>query len=144
MPAEIRITASLTRGAVFYFVDEELTSSEPHYFVVLNQDPITDDYLILVVASSQIEKRVNFVKRNNFPSETLVFITPDEFSVFKKNTVIDCNNVFQKTNEILVKKLESENLRIHTEVLPETIILKLLKGVQSSHMVSDEVKDILS
>jgi len=89
--ARIRVLGGIQTGSVYYFEEEQLTSDEAHYFVVLNQSPRTEDLLILVCASSQVEKRKEVIKKLQFPPETLVFISPEEYPIFTKDTVIDCN-----------------------------------------------------
>ena len=95
--ARVRILAGIQAGSVYYFEEENLSSSEPHYFVVLNKCPRTEELLILVCASSQVEKRKQIAKKLGFPSETLVSISPSDYCLFTKETVIDCNRAFEKT-----------------------------------------------
>ena len=57
IPAKVRILAEIQNGSVYYFEEEKLSSTEPHYFVVLNRNPRNEEFLILVCASSQIMKR---------------------------------------------------------------------------------------
>lgn len=54
VPLEIRL--SLRPGTVYYMDERSLTSTQPHYFIVINSDPLGDELLLLTVASSQIEK----------------------------------------------------------------------------------------
>lgn len=140
IPARVRILASIKSGSVFYFADSELTSTDPHYFVVLNKDPRTEDLLILVCASSQVEKRKQAASLLGFPEETLVFISPSECSLFTKNTVIDCNRAFEKTPQSLIEKLEGGNLRVCEEIMSEEIVSSLKSGVLASKQISETIK----
>lgn len=84
----LRLT--LREGAVYYFPNRSLTSPEPHYFIVVNSDPLSQTVLLLAVVTSQVEA----VKlRRADCRETLVEISPDEFKVFTKNSIIDCNDL---------------------------------------------------
>ncbi|MEW6488967.1 MAG: hypothetical protein AB1578_13755 [Thermodesulfobacteriota bacterium] len=56
IPPEIRVGATLRPGSVFYFAEESHTGDTPHFFVVLNHSPRTDEVLLLVHSSSQLEK----------------------------------------------------------------------------------------
>lgn len=144
IPAEIRITASLQSGSVYYFEEERLTSTEPHYFVVLNKNPHKEEFLVLVVASSQVEKRKRIARNLGFPEETLVVITPQEYSTFRVETVIDCNSVFEKSIQSLVDKLNSNQLKICTDPIPDDIVQKLIAGVLTSTQVTMEVQALLA
>ena len=142
--ARIRILATIKTGSVYYFQEEKLLSSESHYFVVLNNNPRTEEFLILVCASSQIEKRQRIIQKLGFPQETLVFISPTHYQIFKKDTVIDCNSVFEKTSSFLIEKLEQGKLKVCREVMPETIIKNLVQGVLASNQISEKVKRMLT
>ncbi len=143
IPADIQILATIKTGSVFYFEEESLSSSEPHFFVVLNKNPRTEEFLILVCASSQVKKRKEIADKLGFPTETLVVISPSEYKLFKKQTVIDCNRAFEKTSQSLIGKLENEKLRVCTEMMPDEIIKKLIKGVLASSQISEHIQDLL-
>lgn len=144
IPPKIHILATIKTGSVYYFSDEKLTSNEPHYFIVLNQSPSSDEFLILVCASSQIEKRKRIIKQLKLPEKTLVFIFPSECPIFSKKTVIDCNQVFEKTSQTLIEKLKQKNLKVCTDVIPNKIIQKLIQGILASPQVSRKIKQMLS
>lgn len=144
IPSSIRILATIKAGSVYYFEEEELSSDEPHYFVVLNQNPRTEEFLILVCASSQIEKRRQIMQRLGFPPETLVFVSPSEYPIFSKDTVIDCNRVFEKTSQTLIEKLDQNKLKVCTEIMPNTILQKLIKGILASTQISEKIKRMLN
>lgn len=143
IPAEIRILAAIQRGSVYYFEEEKLTSDEPHYFVVLNENPRTEDFLVLLVASSQVDKRTRIAKQLGFPPETIVVVRPTECPLFSKDTVIDCNSTFERTTESLIEKLESGTLKVCTEVLAPEIIDNLIVGVLASSQVSANIQKML-
>jgi len=93
----------LRGGAVFYVQDRSLTSAEPHFFIVLNHSPLTEEYLLLVVSSSQLEG----VKRrfSHLPAQTLVEIAPEAYADFTKPSIINCNHVFRRTKAQLIEQL---------------------------------------
>lgn len=144
IPSNIRILATINTGSVYYFEEEELSSDEPHYFVVLNQNPRTEEFLILVCASSQIEKRRQIMQRLGFLEETLVFVSPSEYPIFSKETVIDCNRVFEKTSQTLIEKLDQNKLKVCAEIMPDTILQKLTRGILASTQISEKIKRMLS
>lgn len=144
IPARVRILSGIQTGSVYYFEEEQLSSDEPHYFVVLNRSPRTGELLILVCASSQVEKRQQIAQKLGFADETLVIISPSEYTLFTKETVIDCNRAFEKTAQSLIDKLEQGKLAVCTELMPENIVQKLLKGVLMSRQISEGIQKNLS
>jgi hypothetical protein len=142
--ARVRILGSIQTGAVYYFEEEQLNSPEPHYFIVLNKNPRTEEVLILVCASSQVEKRKQIAKKLNFPADTLVIISPAEYSLFTKETVVDCNTAFDRNVQSLIDKLEQGKLKICTELMSEDIVDKLVKGVIASTQIAENIKIALS
>ena len=144
IPSSIRILATIKTGSVYYFEEEQLSSDEPHYFIVLNQNPRTEEFLIFVCASSQVEKRKQIIQRLGFPRETLVFVSPSEYPIFFKDTVVDCNRVFEKTSQTLIEKLDQNKLKVCTEIISDAILQKLIKGILASTQISEKIKCMLA
>jgi hypothetical protein len=142
--AEIQILATIQTGSVFYFEEEELNTTNAHFFVVLNKDPRTEELLILLCASSQVEKRIQIAQKLGFPPETLVFVSPAECILFTKDTVIDCNRVFEKTPQSLINKLKIGRLKVCAEILNPNIIHRLKLGVGMSSQISEKTKKMIS
>lgn len=138
--AEVAIKATMVPGAVYYFDDKQLSSSAPHFFIILNNSPSTDQLLVLVCSSSQIAK-VRARNINN-PPETLVEITPAEYSDFTKVSIVDCNTVFLRTVNDLIKKYELNQLKLKSQI-PQDIFEKLKSGVLASNMIPESQKRIL-
>jgi hypothetical protein len=143
IPSRIRILGGIQQGSVFYFQEEQLTSPEPHYFVVLNRSPKTEELIIMACASSQIAKRKNIVDKLGFAPETLVFISKEDYPLLTKETVIDCNKVFNKNLQSLSDMLDQNKLGVCIEVLPKNIVDKLISGVMLSTQISEDIKNIL-
>lgn len=141
IPSDIRIRVALEPGSVFYFEEETLTSPEPHYFVVLNNDPQTDLLLLLVFSSSQITK-VKARNVHNNPDQTLVEVSPAEYSAFSKDSIFDCNTVMVKSVNDLVQKLDAGKLKLKPNVSSE-ILGKLRIAVKASPAVPEAQKRIL-
>lgn len=114
IPPEVSIKASIRPGSVYYFPEESFQSSDPHYFIVVNLDPISDVAILLVCASSQLEKVRQ--RRVTCPGETLVHVNPSQYKGFTKPSVIDCNYVIEKSVDQLVDKLSQGRLQIKPEM----------------------------
>jgi len=91
LPLELR--AGLRAGSVFYFRSRELTSREPHFFVVVNRKPVRAEILLLTIVTSNI---ADVRTRNRARMETVVEITPSEYSEFTRLSAVDCNVVLEK------------------------------------------------
>ncbi len=143
IPAQVRVVAGIQTGSVFYFEEDTISSSEPHYFVVLNRNPQTEEILILAIASSQVEKRKNIVGKLGFPLETLVEIAPEEYPLFTKSTVIDCNRAFEKSIQSLTEKLENGKLKVCDEIMSAEIVKKIVEGMLISTQISKNIQDML-
>jgi hypothetical protein len=141
IPSDVRIISTLKQGMVYYFIEESFSSDEAHYFIVLNKDPRGDPNLLLVCASSKVEKRKKYAKQFGYAPETLVIVQPSEYTCFTVETVIDCNTIIEKNIHTIVTKLTEEKLRIYTEQIPQAIIEKLVNGVKMSNQHSEVIKD---
>ena len=77
IPDDLLFKICYKQGSVFYFADEELSSQEPHFFIVLNHSPSSQQVFILAVSSHQVLK--SYYRRPNEPIETLIEINPSEY-----------------------------------------------------------------
>ncbi len=138
LPFELRL--SLRRGTVYYFQHRELLSEASHYFVVMNGDPLRDTVLLLAVASSQMDKIRE--RRRNLPAETLVEVAPHEYEGFTKNTMIDCNQVFELDRAELVSRFQAKSIRSHPD-LPLDILNRVRDGILASPRVDEAYKEFI-
>jgi hypothetical protein len=107
--SERRVRSTIKAGSVYYFYEKSIGSPKQHRFIVINVDPSKDTVIILACASSQIK---HFKKlRSNCPSETLVEITPLQYSGFTEKSIIDCNEVFPKSISELAEMLSKGKLQ---------------------------------
>lgn len=82
-------------------------------------------------------------RRVNCPSETVVIISPVQYTVFKYKTIIDCNTVFEKTIDQLVEKLSQGKLRSNDE-MDLSLVGKLREGVIASPLIEEYIKELLT
>ena len=141
IPPEVAIRGTIRPGSVYYFPHESFSSPEPHFFVVINIDPIIDEVIFLICASSQIAN----VKRQwwNCPDETFVLISPQQYSGFKWMSILNCNYVIEQNIDQLIKRLSNGELKLKPEMSIE-IVEKLRHGVKISPTVSGKTKGLLS
>jgi hypothetical protein len=138
--ADFQIKLTLKPGAVYNFPEPSFSSSEPHYFVVLNHNPLSDKFLALVCGSSRIEKVKR--RRHNCPLSTLVEISPAQYSGFPRHTIIDCNEVHEYTTGNLINKVEKGDLKLKP-VLDSELIVALRSAVCDSPLVPIKIKKLL-
>ncbi len=140
VPPEAAIRATIRPGSVYYFVEESFKSTEPHYFIVINNKPLEDKVVLLVCASSQIDKVRQ--RRKTCPEETLVYIDPTRYSDFSGDSIVDCNSIHEKTVEQLVDKLARDELRLKSE-MDVSLIEQFRQGVLTSHLIEHRIKKSL-
>ncbi|WP_435894820.1 hypothetical protein [Oceaniferula spumae] len=140
LPIELKF---IRQGAVFYMVDRRLSSTEPHYFIVLNRDPYGDKLLLLAVASSQVEKVRARRKRKSLPPETVVEISPSDYQDFKVDSCVNCNTVFTKSLVELADQWKRKEIRGQAD-LGDTILQQLITGIMASPMIPEEEKKLVS
>lgn len=135
------LNITLRSGSVYYLQHRNMTSPEPHYFVVLNSNPSTSEFLVLLVASSRVDKVKR--RRNDLPASTLVEITPADYSEFSQQSIIDCNQCFRFSRQELLNKLQQ---RVATEKtpMPKEVVKKLREGIIVSPLIENEIKDMVS
>lgn len=134
------IKASIKPGSVYYFRAEEYSSDEPHYFIVVNLNPQTDEVVILACVSHQIEKTRN--RRKDCPKETLVIITPTQYCDFTKTSIIDCNRVLPLRVTQIMMKYENNTLDVKTEMDIDRVNL-IRKGILASDQIEPRIHTML-
>jgi hypothetical protein len=133
------LRATIKAGSVYKFSEETFSSTDPHFFIVLNPTPQTDPFIALVCASSQIEKVRR--RRNHLSQETLVRINPNQYVDFTKPSIVDGNEVHRRTIEELEIKIRKGELEIKA-VMDMALIKRIRAAVMLSRMVEEEVKDL--
>lgn len=137
VPVELRLT--LRGGSVYYFVDRGLTSPQPHFFIVVNRDPLKDELLLLTVVTSQVEK-VKRVRRT--APETLVELSPVVYDELTKESLVDCNHVFSRTMSEFVELFGRGEIRHHKD-LPRALLERIRDAIRASSLVSPASKSLL-
>ena len=137
LPMELRL--GLRPGSVYYFQSRELSSGQPHFFIVVNRDPITTKLLLLTIVTSKVD---NVRIRNRERPHTVVEISPKEYSEFRMSSAVDCNVVLEKSLSELSGLVRRKEVRYHKDLSPE-IFGKIKAAILASPLVADEVKMLL-
>ncbi len=145
IPPKIRIPLCIEQGAVFNFhmeVDGPRRQSKNRYFVVLNRNPKTDKALVLVTSTTQVAKRREFVQRAGISEQTIVLVSPTEYSVFTSESAFNCNDVIEVSMNDLIRKVENDGSMNYPK-MPNSILAKLIAGINESPRISLAIKKLL-
>lgn len=126
-------------GSVYKFPEETFSSTDPHFFIVLNPSPLTDPFVALVCASSRVEKVRR--RRSHLPLSTLVTIRIAEYADFTEYSIVDGNQVYRRSIGELELKIRRGELEIKKD-MDMTLIKRIRAAVKLSPMVEEEIKDL--
>lgn len=134
------IQGTIEQQTVYYAVDDSIPNGEPHYFVVLNVDPKTDQVVYMACATSKVREAV--LRRSSLPVETVVVVRPADCPLLKMDSAFDCNNLFERTVLQLTEKRTLGKLQFKGK-MPDDVFGKLIDGVLKSPLVTGRVKKLI-
>lgn len=138
---DLKLRFTLREGSVYYFAERHLTSSEPHYFIVVNSDPLAQQVLVLSIVTSQVE----YVKlRRKACPETLVELAPDIFDVLKKPSIVDCNDLKQIPLAEFNARFVRREIRCFDKDLPVALRKAMRKAIYASTILAAEMKALVA
>jgi hypothetical protein len=137
--SKLRLT--LREGSIYYFAERHLTSSEPHYFIVVNSDPLTQQVLLLSVVTSKVD---DVKLRRKACPETLVELGPDVFDVLKKPSIVDCNDLKQIPLAEFNARFIRKEIHYFDKDLPVALRKALRKAIHASSILAPEVKALVA
>jgi hypothetical protein len=142
IPPKVKISSTIKPGSAYYFIGTNFQSTEPHYFVILNKDPLSSMSLIVVNATSKVSKREAYITSRNLPTETLVKVTRAECSFLKIDSAFDCNYPGEYTPQELIDCCNTSVFEYKGDV-SDAILKKLQKGLLASPLVKKESKKLV-
>lgn len=134
---ELRL--GLRAGSVFYFQAREMLSEKPHFFVVVNADPLRDELLLLTVFTSQIDK---VRQRNRERLETVVEFGPADYGPLDRPTAVDGNVIVRRSLSEMADLVRRKEIAYHPE-LPAELLQRIRAALLSSPVIEDEDKDLI-
>jgi len=138
---DLKLRLSLREGTVYYFTHHTLTSPEPHYFIVVNHDPLTQKLLLLGVVTSKIEKAK---LRRKECLETLVEMGENDFDVLTKPSIVDCNDLKEVPLADFNTSFVANEIKYFDKDLPVMLRKALRKAIHASTILSDEQKALVA
>lgn len=139
------IHQSLKRGDVLRIkASPPFESSDYHFFVVLNINPATEEVLLLVSGTSQVQKRLEARLRisdndGQYVSDTTKVFPIGTYSFFTAQTLFDCNEI----HNVKIEVIKRRNLLVDNFSLSSEDTLELLAKVGASKLVAPRIKNQL-
>lgn len=130
-----------TQRSVFYFenIEHDEDNRKPHYHIAIKTN--NNEYIIVLMFTSQIEKREAHRASNLDAYSSLVYADETDFDFLVKKSVIDCNSPIYKTREEL--KAIIENFRVIETDIPDDFTNKLIEAIKTSPIVRRNIKKAL-
>ena len=138
---DLKLRLTLREGSVYYFEERHLTSPEPHYFIVVNADPLAQRVLLLSVVTSKVEEVK--LRRKACP-ETLVELAPATFDVLKKSSIVDCNDLKSVPLAEFNARFVRREIRCFDKDLPRALRKALRRAIHASTILTAEVKALVA
>lgn len=138
---DLKLRLTLREGSVYYFAERHITSPEPHYFIVVNSDPLAQQVLLLSVVTSKVD---DVKLRRKACPETLVEIAPDIFDVLKKLSIVDCNDLKQVPLAEFNARFIRKEIRCFDKDLPVALRKALRKAIHASTILAAEMKALVA
>jgi hypothetical protein len=136
-----KLRLTLREGSVYYFTERSLRSAEPHYFIVVNSKPIAQELLLLGVVTSKVAEVKQ--RRRDSPG-TVVEISPRDFEIFTKLSIVDCNDLKQVQLAEFNARFIRNEIHYFDKDLPALLCIALRKAIQTSTIVPDEIKALVT
>ena len=133
---------SVELGNIYLLQKHKLrTTTEPHLFIVVGKND--EEVVLFSCCTSQFEKRRKHIELAGLPETTLVYIKPDAYNHFDKNTYVDCNQVIPYTVDDLYALRIIGDLG-QVGVLRKGKMEEIRTGINDSPNVEGEYKDIVN
>ena len=143
IPPFVKIAATIRQGSVYLIEQTHFKlSKNPHFFVILNEDPLSTTELVVVNATSNIDGRKRFVAKRNLPTETLVVVDENDCGFLSHESVFDCNTPSVFSPDELLERCEN-GVFVYKDEVSEEILTFLIEGVKASPMVPGRIKNSL-
>ena len=136
----------LRTGLLMRFAPGTLFGDELHHFgVVMNGDGANQTVGIIIGATSQINKQVEFINKRGLSPYTLVMIEGNTHRHFGKKTVFKCNDPKEVPLVQIISWYKQGLIEIpDNPVIDNELLLNIQNGICVSDMVSDKVKRMLT
>lgn len=134
----------LKKGSLWHFRGKIETAQEcqKHRQVVLHDVEDAWKFFFLSVATSQVEKKKQFIQTRKLPMETLVVVGVGASKYFKLETAFNGNSLIQYGVDQLYAEYSADP-RIYKGKIEEEIFERILEAVRNSPLVSPVQKRMI-
>lgn len=130
------------RGDVFLMKHRGVTSAKPHFCLVMNSGDNPSKRVVLTFASSQVDTRLKIAAQHGNPPETVVHVTPEQYTPFTKLTVIDCNFARIVDSSTLESDILAQRAK-RFQSFPVEILDRIVRGIHRSNRSTDEMRKLV-
>ena len=131
----------LHRGSVIKFTHPEFPD-KPHYFVVLNENPSKDGFLLLVACTSNTDGIRKIIGIQKHLGLGYVLVKTGEYGCFDRESYINCHEAYPFEIGKIKKRYEKGRVELK-DPLPQGLIDKVLKACSDSPMFKPRYKKFL-
>lgn len=120
-------------------------NTNAHIGVVVNLDPQAQKAVVVICASSKVDKLRRFASLRGLPSGTIVGISGGVHPHFGQDTAFNCNNPEVVPFDVLENWQNQNSVELITNngVVDSTLLNEIRAGLMISDLVEDTVKDML-
>lgn len=121
-------------------------STNAHFGVVVNSDPQTQKAVVVVCASSKVDKLRRFASLRGLPMATIVCISGGVHPHFGQDTAFNCNSPEVVPFDALEtwQNQNSVELVTRNNLVDSTLLNEIRAGLMISDLVEDAIKDMLT
>ncbi|MNS44829.1 hypothetical protein D3C72_772810 [compost metagenome] len=112
---------NLVPGFVLHMVDLRHQDPKYHFYVILNEKPDTDPWLVIAMATSKVDKVKAHMTARKLPPDTAVELQPGEYPHFSQPTIFNCNDVDIFPMATIKGRLEDGLVQYRRCVSPEVL-----------------------
>lgn len=111
------IALTLKPCAVYKYEDKEALSTDvPHFFILINNNPLNEPILLLTCVSSKVEKTKLRAAKRGQSLDTLVELSKEFHEFLEHDSIVDCNFIIVKNKEQLIEKCRTGSFKIEKEI----------------------------
>jgi len=137
MPTLEIFIQSLKIGSIYWFINPNISSSEPHPHVCLGTE--ADECAFMLCGTSQFEKKRRFFELNGLPFETLVRFQANVTNTITKDTYINCNEVqSHQINDLYNNTSFKQRGSVSISEL-----FQIKNGIEISELLEEEFKELI-
>jgi len=106
------------------------------YFFILNKSPLTDDKLLIVTATTKVQKTLRLF------SLAVVVVSPNEYGSLEQESAINCAMPEERSKKELLDAINAGEIHVMTP-LPDSVLARVLKAVETATTITPKSKALI-